>query len=418
MDSEVVIRAETLGKKYVIGHQSERERYIALRDVLGRAARNIVRTTADALRGRLMVPGDSTEEFWALNDVNFEVKRGEVLGIIGRNGAGKSTLLKILSRITEPSEGRVQIRGRVASLLEVGTGFHPELSGRENIYLNGAILGMTRAEIRRKFDEIVAFAEVEKFLDTPVKRYSSGMYVRLAFAVAAHLEPEILLIDEVLAVGDAEFQKKCLGKMNELSRKQIRTVLFVSHNLSAISALCTRAILIAEGRILFAGSVASVIERYSKISLATHSISFVLDPKQPSIAKIEVDSKALVDRNLLIDIMFVSPWPITPMGGLVLRTATGHAIWGSNALFHPSPEPRKSLLHGFIRCEAYNLPLIGGEYLLSVWLGDRHKDFDCKLDILRIHLGNDSIDPRRPPASSNGSVDWPAVWRSTADEPN
>ena len=181
----------------------------------------------------------STEDFWALKDVSFEVKRGEVVGIIGRNGAGKSTLLKILSRITEPSTGRVEIDGRVASLLEVGTGFHPELTGRENIFLNGAILGMSRAEIRRKFDEIVAFAEVEKFLDTPVKRYSSGMYVRLAFAVAAHLEPEILIVDEVLAVGDASFQKKCLGKMGDVAKKEGRTVLFVSHNMQAVGSLCS-----------------------------------------------------------------------------------------------------------------------------------------------------------------------------------
>ena len=207
------------------------------------------------------IEGDEIEEFWALKDVSFEVKRGEVLGIIGRNGAGKSTLLKILSRITEPTAGRVRIRGRVASLLEVGTGFHPELTGRENIFLNGAILGMTRAEIQRKFDEIVAFAEVEKFLDTPVKRYSSGMYVRLAFAVAAHLEPEILVVDEVLAVGDAEFQKKCLGKMGEVAEGG-RTVLFVSHNMPAVSALCSRAVLLVGGKLHSHGDVAKVIASY------------------------------------------------------------------------------------------------------------------------------------------------------------
>ena len=212
--SDIVIAVENLSKSYLVGHQSaERERYTALRDVIGREARNFARKAVDVVRGRQIVQGDEVEEFWALKDVSFEVKQGEVLGIIGRNGAGKSTLLKILSRITEPDRGRAILRGRVASLLEVGTGFHPELTGRENIFLNGAILGMTRAEIKRKFDEIVAFAEVERFLDTPVKRYSSGMYVRLAFAVAAHLEPEILVVDEVLAVGDAEFQKKCLGKI-------------------------------------------------------------------------------------------------------------------------------------------------------------------------------------------------------------
>ena len=209
-----------------------------------------MRNAVNIVRGRQVVLGDQVEEFWALKDVSFEVKRGEVLGIIGRNGAGKSTLLKILSRITEPTEGRVTLRGRVASLLEVGTGFHPELTGRENIYLNGAILGMTRAEIRRKFDEIVAFAEVEKFLDTPVKRYSSGMYVRLAFAVAAHLEPEILVVDEVLAVGDAEFQKKCLGKMNSVATVEGRTVLFVSHNMAVVQHLCERVILLKNGVLL------------------------------------------------------------------------------------------------------------------------------------------------------------------------
>src|SRR3954452_17657837 len=223
MADDVVIRAEGLGKRYELGHAADRERYVALRDVLASGARGVLRRTADMLRGRAVIPGDTVEEFWALREVSFEVRRGEVLGIIGRNGAGKSTLLKILSRITEPTTGRVAIKGRVASLLEVGTGFHPELTGRENVFLNGAILGMSRAEIKSRFDEIVAFAEVEKFLDTPVKRYSSGMDMRLAFAVAAHLSPEILIIDEVLAVGDMEFQKKCLGKMEDAS-KSGRTV--------------------------------------------------------------------------------------------------------------------------------------------------------------------------------------------------
>jgi lipopolysaccharide transport system ATP-binding protein len=259
---DVVIRAEGLGKRYQIGHAAERERYIALRDVLERGARGVLRRTADMLRGHAVVPGDTVEEFWALREVSFEVRRGEVLGIIGRNGAGKSTLLKILSRITEPSEGRVTIKGRVASLLEVGTGFHSELTGRENIFLNGAILGMTRAEIRRKFDEIVAFAEVERFIDTPVKRYSSGMYVRLAFAVAAHLEPEILIIDEVLAVGDAEFQNKCLGKMDQVTRRDGRTVLFVSHNMGTLTSICSSAMLLEAGRVSELGAVANVVQSY------------------------------------------------------------------------------------------------------------------------------------------------------------
>jgi len=235
---EPVITVEKLSKRYTLRHQA---RSGLLRDKLASLLRNPFQQIRTARA--------TAEEFWALRDINFSVNQGDVLGIIGRNGAGKSTLLKILSRITEPTTGRISIQGRVASLLEVGTGFHGELSGRENIFLNGAILGMTRSEIRKKFDEIVAFAEVDKFLDTPVKHYSSGMYVRLAFAVAAHLEPEILIVDEVLAVGDAAFQRKCLGKMEDVARKDGRTVLFVSHNLDAILRLCTRAILLQAGQL-------------------------------------------------------------------------------------------------------------------------------------------------------------------------
>lgn len=262
-----IISVENLSKRYLVGHRTERgsrHSYVALRDVLAQEVRNAARKAVDVVRGRQVVQGDTVEEFWALQDVSFEVQQGEVLGIIGRNGAGKSTLLKLLSRITEPTSGRITLRGRVASLLEVGTGFHPELTGRENIYLNGAILGMTRAEIRKKFDEIVAFAEVEQFLDTPVKRYSSGMYVRLAFAVAAHLEPEILIVDEVLAVGDAEFQKKCLGKIDEVSHREGRTVLFVSHHMEAVMKLCDRGIVLGGGRITGVGEPAEVVSRYLK----------------------------------------------------------------------------------------------------------------------------------------------------------
>jgi lipopolysaccharide transport system ATP-binding protein len=260
-----MISVQNLSKRYLVGHREERgshHGYTALRDVIGREIRNVTRKAIDVLRGRQVVQGDTVEEFWALKDVNFEVQQGEILGIIGRNGAGKSTLLKILSRITEPTAGRVTLRGRVASLLEVGTGFHPELTGRENIYLNGAILGMSRAEIRKKFDEIVAFAEVERFLDTPVKRYSSGMYVRLAFAVAAHLDPEILVVDEVLAVGDAEFQKKCLGKMNEASSRDGRTVLFVTHNMGIVTSLCPNVIWLDRGSICEHGPTRDVIDQY------------------------------------------------------------------------------------------------------------------------------------------------------------
>jgi lipopolysaccharide transport system ATP-binding protein len=264
MASDTVIRAEHLDKKYTIGHRLEVERYIALRDVIARTIGGWTRSARSMLRGEAIIAGDETEEFWALRNVCFEIRRGEVVGIIGRNGAGKSTLLKVLSRITEPSGGRATIEGRVASLLEVGTGFHPELTGRENVYLNGAILGMTRAEIRAKFDEIVAFAEVEKFLDTPVKRYSSGMYVRLAFAVAAHMDFEILVIDEVLAVGDAEFQRKCLGKMEGVAERG-RTVLFVSHNMAAIQSLCSRSILLRQGEVMFDGKTADAVAKHLSI---------------------------------------------------------------------------------------------------------------------------------------------------------
>ncbi|MDP9159532.1 MAG: ABC transporter ATP-binding protein [Acidobacteriota bacterium] len=260
MRSDVVIRAERLGKKYFISHEADRERYTALRDVVPRNVKRLFRSAFNFSK-RKITSGYQQEEFWALKDINFEIQRGDIVGIIGRNGAGKSTLLKILSRITEPSEGRVEIEGRVASLLEVGTGFHLELTGRENIYLNGAILGMSRAEIKRRFDEIVAFADIEKFLDTPVKRYSSGMYMRLAFAVAAHLEPEILIVDEVLAVGDAAFQKKCIGRMGEVAKRG-RTVLFVSHDMRRVTALCHRGILLNSGRVEAMGTMAAVVGKY------------------------------------------------------------------------------------------------------------------------------------------------------------
>jgi lipopolysaccharide transport system ATP-binding protein len=252
MSSDKIITVENLGKKYSLRHRGN-EPYTTLRDVLTDRAKNLFRWNGNRT--------PTTDDFWALKNVNFEVTRGEVLGIIGRNGAGKSTLLKILSRITEPTVGKIHIKGRVAILLEVGTGFHPELTGRENIFLNGAILGMSRAEIRKKFDEIVAFAETEKFLDTPVKRYSSGMYVRLAFSVAAHLEPDILVVDEVLAVGDAEFQKKSMGKMGQVAGEG-RTVLFVSHNLAAISALCERTIWLDQSMIACDGENQDVVRRY------------------------------------------------------------------------------------------------------------------------------------------------------------
>jgi lipopolysaccharide transport system ATP-binding protein len=247
--STPVISIRGLGKEFALGESSGHD---TLRDHLAAGWRKLMKGSGK---------GGAARKFWALRGVSFDVAQGDVIGIVGRNGAGKSTLLKVLSQISEPSEGEIRIRGRIASLLEVGTGFHPELTGRENVYLNGAILGMQRAEIRAKFDEIVAFADVEKFLDTPVKRYSSGMYVRLAFAVAAHLEPEILVIDEVLAVGDIQFQKRCLGKMADVAREG-RTILFVSHNLAAVQKLCTRGVLLEQGQLKYDGSVEECVEKY------------------------------------------------------------------------------------------------------------------------------------------------------------
>ena len=272
--SEVVLNVEGVGKKYQIRHQGKYG-YVSLRDVLASRAGDAVRRVT----GRAIEDGPTRELIWAVRDVSFDLRRGERLGLIGRNGAGKSTILKILSRITEPSEGRVRLGGRVASLLEVGTGFHPELTGRENIFLNGTILGMRRSEIRRKLDEIVAFAEVERFLDTPVKRYSSGMYVRLAFAVAAHLEQEILLVDEVLAVGDAAFQQKCLDKMGAVAREG-RTIVFVSHNLVAIEELCTTALWLDGGRTVELDRAHDVVAHYNASFAAPVSGSF--DPQAVS----------------------------------------------------------------------------------------------------------------------------------------
>jgi len=300
--SDSVIKVENLTKKFIISHESP-ERYVSLRDVMAKKAKGII--------GKKQKKAVEKEEFYALRDLSFDIRQGDRVGIVGRNGAGKSTLLKVLSRITEPSNGRITIRGRVASLLEVGTGFHPELTGRENIFLNGAILGMTRAEIRRKFDEIVAFAEVEKFLDTPVKRYSSGMYVRLAFAVAAHLEPEILVVDEVLAVGDVQFQQKCIGKMQDVSKNEGRTVLFVSHNMQAIQDLCNKGILLSQGKLVEEGNINRIIETY--INNNSHN-SAVYEFKKP-VTDIKAYASSLkisdLNNNLSAEIPFGKPWKIT-----------------------------------------------------------------------------------------------------------
>ena len=359
--TQVIIKVENLGKRYTIGHQGDNGNYVAFRDVLMRNAQNLWTKTKDFARGKPGVMGDTTEEFWALKDLDFEIRKGEALGIIGRNGAGKSTLLKVLSRITEPSAGRVTIKGRVASLLEVGTGFHPELTARENIFLNGAILGMKRFEIKAKFDDIVAFAEVEKFLDTPVKRYSSGMYMRLAFAVAAHLEPEILLVDEVLAVGDMAFQNKCLSKMGDVA-KEGRTVLVVSHNMSIIANLCARTLLIENGKVFADGNTNEVISGYiSSVSDGSGQVVWDNPRSAPGNHKLRlhaakilsIEGKLCTKFNIDTDVLIhISYWNLIDgrrvnvgiflkdeLGNIVLASVNippenlGNDIWGGEP--HP-----------------------------------------------------------------------------------
>lgn len=399
MSSPVVIRAENVSKKYVISHLAKQQTF---RDAMHHGMRLVWRR----LRWQTKL---NREEFWALKDVSFEVKRGEVLGIIGRNGAGKSTLLKILSRITEPTTGRISINGRVASLLEVGTGFHPELTGRENIFLNGAILGMTRAEVRSKFDEIVTFAEIDQFIDTPVKRYSSGMYVRLAFAVAAHLEPETLILDEVLAVGDTQFQKKCLGKMQDVARESGRTVLFVSHNLEALAAICQTALLLSAGQVVMRGDPQAVIARYfgdNESSLA----HFPVDSERPSITQVELDYAALARGELLVLITFVSPYPLDPpVAGLVLSTRDSRPVFGTNMRMHP-PAVGSAASSGTCILHVPRLPLHSGAYRISLWLGDAHRDYDSKADVLLFNFHALHSYPKMPAVRAIGPLDIDCRW--------
>jgi lipopolysaccharide transport system ATP-binding protein len=406
--SQPVISVAGLGKRYYLAHQ---QRHDTLRDSLAHGARGLLRRLTS---GATAAPVG--EEFWALHDVSFDVQQGDVVGIIGRNGAGKSTLLKILSRITEPTAGRAVIRGRVASLLEVGTGFHPELSGRENIFLNGAILGMSRAEITRKFDEIVAFAEVERFLDTQVKHYSSGMYVRLAFSVAAHLEPEILIVDEVLAVGDAQFQKKCLGKMGEVTRESGRTILFVSHNLDAVNSICSTGLLMECGRIKAQGGIAELSALYLEPALR-HSASFAHQPERPCIVQVVLDDAALARRTLAVRIRFSSPFPLNiPTGGLVLASQEGRALFGTNMRLRPPGEATPAR-EGECCLEVPNLPLQAGVYSISVWLGDSQRDFDSKADALSFALPAIANAPPTGGSHLNWPLDLECQWHLSATRP-
>jgi lipopolysaccharide transport system ATP-binding protein len=416
--SDSIISVEGLGKRYRISHQGRKQSYVALRDVIAQKLKApfqfLRRSQKSEVSGQtsdLRPPnsGKSSEDFWALKDVSFDVNQGEVVGIIGRNGAGKSTLLKILSRITEPTEGRVHIKGRVASLLEVGTGFHNELTGRENIFLNGAILGMHRAEIKRKFDEIVAFSEVEKFLDTPVKRYSSGMYVRLAFAVAAHLEPEILIVDEVLAVGDAEFQKKCLGKMQDVSQKEGRTVLFVSHNMGAMLNLCTRGVVLNCGKIAFNGRIEEAVDSYNQKTAELHAgekgwephVVYQFDDQDQAPGEFEITKVELLDES-------EKPKPVVytwdsfkvrihysvsrriEIGSVDLQFATLDGVPLLCLSTRPLGTLQMSLEVGdhFVDCHLKDLPFAAGEFQVGAGLAIPQVEMLCwkpKLGILTIH---------------------------------
>jgi lipopolysaccharide transport system ATP-binding protein len=389
MPSNIVISGENVGKSYTLRHKGKDARYTTLRDVITRQAAAPFKAISKKIRGQNGLNGShlpastsaasnsSIENFWALRKVSFEIKEGDVVGVIGRNGAGKSTLLKLLSRITEPTEGRIRIKGRVASLLEVGTGFHPELTGRENIFLNGAILGMSRAEIKAKFDEIVEFAEVEKFLDTPVKRYSSGMYVRLAFAIAAHLEPEILVVDEVLAVGDGEFQKKCLGKMHDVATGG-RTVLFVSHNMAAIRNLCQRAMLLSEGRLALLAEVNECIAAYEDSTSGSHGSVWTRPPKLDSgpLSYISVSVNVEGEQpQLSLRIHFVLEGQGIHKPAFVSFDITDNF---GVALMQALP-----VLEGFVQPQAGRQsftvlvdlpPLVPGQYWVSPWVGSHNTE--------------------------------------------
>lgn len=389
-----IIQVTNLSKSYIISHQN-RDNYTTLRDVITRSTKSLF---SKSVKKKTI----TKEEFWALNNINFELSKGERVGIIGRNGAGKSTLLKILSRITEPTRGSIKIRGRVASLLEVGTGFHPELSGRENIFLNGAILGMSREEIKKHFDAIVDFAEIDKFLDTPVKRYSSGMYVRLAFAVAAHLEPEILVVDEVLAVGDAQFQKKCLGKMEEVSINEGRTVLFVSHNMVAMQKICNRIIYLENGILKMEGSGEEVISAYLKNS-NTNSGNLSYRTDRSGSAKIKFSSVEFLDengkstqslqagKNGSIKIHFIRR---NGEGIKNLQFAVGvnddlgqRITTFSN---HVSGHPFKDVNHNAVQVDICNLPLAKGHYPLVLYSSIDNEVADWIQDaaILEVEAGD------------------------------
>ncbi len=419
--SNVIISAKNIGKKYIIRHNQET--YLTLRDQ--------ITETSKALAKKIIKPKSSpqkTEEvFWALKDISFDIKQGERVGIIGRNGAGKSTLLKILSRITEPTTGEIRMKGRVASLLEVGTGFHQELTGRENIYLNGAILGMSKKEIARKFEEIVAFAEVEKFLDTPVKRYSSGMYVRLAFAVAAHLEPEILIVDEVLAVGDAQFQKKCLGKMDEVARGG-RTVLFVSHNIAAVSELCEKCILLDEGKITAQGKTDSVVKKYLATQQTSSDGKVDLRPlrmRKNSIenSRFKFTSISVVNSRQKISSRIFMNEPFTLVIEGVASEEISESAIGFNInssfgfpLFN-SFSPEKKIKKGGIKYEINFKPNILAPGIYTIGLGANGPGIiDWIPEAMNLTVDNISVTGKSNHAQYDGVIVYPCKWKIDHDK--
>jgi lipopolysaccharide transport system ATP-binding protein len=425
--SDIAIKVEGLGKRYRIG--ANQQAYRTLKEKLNHTATAPFRTLK-ALAGRNgnghSSNGDSPKAptIWAVKDVSFEINRGEVIGIIGRNGAGKSTLLKILSRITEPTEGYADIHGRIASLLEVGTGFQPELSGRENIFLNGSILGMKHAEIRRKFDEIVAFAEVEKFIDTPVKHYSSGMYVRLAFAVAAHLEPEILLVDEVLAVGDVDFQKKCLGSMQSVADSG-RTVLLVSHNMALIESLCKRAILLDQGRVSSSGPTTEVIADYLSNAKLCESEELSNLPRKRARSTAWFSSVQILNRDgesardfragdeLTVKLGIEASQPILqPWIGIRLRTPSDQLICH---IANREAGYQLSALSGSnkIQCQLTGLNLLPGRYIIDVVLADMlNRDYDNVTGAAYFDVReSDVFHSGMPMSQAYGLVFFPSEWK-------
>jgi lipopolysaccharide transport system ATP-binding protein len=405
--SDIAIRVENLGKQYHIGalqHEGGLHTYKSLRESIARAAtapfRGILALAGQ--NGKQEKTSDST--IWALKDVSFEVKRGEILGVIGRNGAGKSTLLKVLSRITEPTAGYAEIHGRTGSLLEVGTGFHPELTGRDNIYLNGSILGMKRAEIARQFDEIVAFAEVEKFIDTPVKHYSSGMYLRLAFAVAAHLKTEVLLVDEVLAVGDYKFQEKCLGKMQDVATTG-RTVLLVSHSMSAVQRLCKRALAFDDGKLIADSSPESVIAEYIGGNLGS---TYTESPNDagPTIVNAEL---VLKDRALLLSVEFRSPFALTsPVLSFAMYNSVGTPVFGTDSFAEPiSPPPEPAMAGRFeVAIPADNFR--PDRYMFTLWLCDYYTVYCTRELALQVNINGNL--GGGPSTQYYGSIYLPTHW--------